>query len=121
MSSVQNKVMPQNAQHVEEIPTVQTKAKMNMGLSRGASNFGVESMFESSSRGQPFADQDAPPTMSIHESLNDPNFGMSERTFQRVVLGHPCPNPDWLTDVKDTERARQPQSPQLLPHTNVST
>jgi len=98
--------MPQSAQHVEEIPTVQTKAKMNMGLSRGASNFGVESMFESSSRGQPFADQDAPPTMSIHDSFNDPNFGMSERTFQRSMLGgHNRLN-------SSTSRTPQPESSQ---------
>lgn len=41
---------PQNAQHTDEIPTVQTKAKMNLVLSRGgASLFGADSMFESSS------------------------------------------------------------------------
>ena len=41
---------PQNAQHADEIPTVQTKAKMNLALSRGgAPHFGADSMFESAS------------------------------------------------------------------------
>ena len=41
---------PQNAQHADEIPTVQTKAKMNLALSRGGtSHFGADSMFESAS------------------------------------------------------------------------
>lgn len=41
---------PQNTQHTDEIPTVQTKAKMNLALSRGgASHFGADSMFESAS------------------------------------------------------------------------
>ena len=46
---------PQNAQHADEIPTVQTKAKMNLALSRGgAPHFGADSMFESASTSVPF-------------------------------------------------------------------
>lgn len=41
--------MSPSAQNTDEIPVVQTKAKINKGLSRGASHFGAESMFESSS------------------------------------------------------------------------
>jgi hypothetical protein len=41
--------LPQGSQRVDEVPTVQTKAKLNHGLSRGsASDFGMESMFEKS-------------------------------------------------------------------------
>ncbi|KAH7927878.1 hypothetical protein BV22DRAFT_1127052 [Leucogyrophana mollusca] len=85
MSVAQNNVVPQSTQHTDEIPTVQTKAKMNLGLTaRGASNFGVESMFESTtSQRQAFADQDAPPTNSIHDVFNQTPFGASEREPRR--------------------------------------
>ncbi|KAH7914619.1 hypothetical protein BJ138DRAFT_1056637 [Hygrophoropsis aurantiaca] len=85
MSAAQHNIVPQNIQHTDEIPTVPTKAKMNLGLSgRGASNFGVESMFESTtSQRQTFADQDAPPTTSIHDIFNQTPFGASERPEPR--------------------------------------
>jgi hypothetical protein len=41
--------LPQGKQRVDEAPVVQTKAKMNQILSRGAStDFGMDSMFQSS-------------------------------------------------------------------------
>lgn len=41
--------LPQGSQRVDEVPIVQTKAKLNKALSRGAaSDFGMESMFEKS-------------------------------------------------------------------------
>ncbi|OAX35454.1 hypothetical protein K503DRAFT_649126, partial [Rhizopogon vinicolor AM-OR11-026] len=57
------------AQNTDEIPVVQTKAKINKGLARGgASHFGAESMFESSStQRQAFTDMDAPPTSSVND------------------------------------------------------
>jgi len=95
---------PQNAQHTDEIPTVQTKAKLNLALSRGgASHFGADSMFESSSTSVPsfacvvivdpfvscrqrqaFADTDAPPTTSIKDVFRESPFGASERVPPRV-------------------------------------
>ncbi|KAF9245338.1 hypothetical protein BU15DRAFT_41266 [Melanogaster broomeanus] len=85
MSAQQHNVAPQSTQHTDEIPTVQTKAKLNLALSRGgASHFGTESMFESSStQRQPFADSDAPPTASINDVFRESPFGPSERVPQR--------------------------------------
>ena len=41
--------LPQGSQRVDEVPIVQTKAKLNNALSGGAaSDFGMESMFEKS-------------------------------------------------------------------------
>ncbi|KAG8220850.1 hypothetical protein J3R82DRAFT_2344 [Butyriboletus roseoflavus] len=82
MSAQQHNVhAPQNAQHTDEIPTVQTKAKMNLALSRGgASHFGADSMFESSStQRQAFADTEAPPTTSIKDVFRESPLGASER------------------------------------------
>ncbi|KAF8557728.1 hypothetical protein OG21DRAFT_1406343 [Imleria badia] len=87
MSAQQHNVhAPQNAQHTDEIPTVQTKAKMNLALSRGgASHFGADSLFESSStQRQAFADTDAPPTTSINDVFRESPFGASERVPPRA-------------------------------------
>ncbi|KAG9312880.1 hypothetical protein JVU11DRAFT_6313 [Chiua virens] len=87
MSAQQHNVhAPQNAQYTDEIPTVQTKAKMNLALSRGgASHFGADSMFESASaQRQAFADTDAPPTTSINDVFRESAFGASERAPQRA-------------------------------------
>ena len=95
---------PQNAQHADEIPTVQTKAKMNLALSRGgAPTLGPtpcsrvlrrpsrpfarvdRSAFLLSCRQrQAFADTDAPPTTSIHDVFRESPFGTSERAPPRV-------------------------------------
>ncbi|KAF9221443.1 hypothetical protein BS17DRAFT_785416 [Gyrodon lividus] len=85
MSAQQHNVTPQNIQHTDEIPTVQTKAKINLALSRGgASHFGAEAMFQSSStQRQAFADTDAPPTTSINDVFRESPFGASERVSQR--------------------------------------
>lgn len=88
MSAQQYNVMPQNTQHTDDIPTVQTKAKMNLALSRGgAPHFGTDSMFESSTgQRQPFADMDAPPTASIQDVFGDSTFGMSAPPQKRFSL-----------------------------------
>ncbi|KAI6112780.1 hypothetical protein F5141DRAFT_1109440 [Pisolithus sp. B1] len=88
MSAQQYNVMPQNTQHTDDIPTVQTKAKMNLALSRGgAPHFGTDSMFESSTgQRQPFADMDAPPTASIHDVFGDTTFGISAPPQKRFSL-----------------------------------
>lgn len=74
--------MSPSAQNTDEIPVVQTKAKINKGLSRGASHFGAESMFESSStQRQAFTDMDAPPTSSVNDIFREgSSFGESQRT-----------------------------------------
>lgn len=81
MSVAQHNVMSPSAQNTDEIPVVQTKAKINKGLSRGASHFGAESMFESSStQRQAFTDMDAPPTSSVNDIFREgSSFGESQR------------------------------------------
>lgn len=81
MSVAQHNVMSPSAQNTDEIPVVQTKAKINKGLSRGASHFGAESMFESSStQRQTFTDMDAPPTSSVNDIFREgSSFGESQR------------------------------------------
>lgn len=86
MSAQQHHVhAPQNVQHTDEIPTIQTKAKMNLALSRGgASHFGADSMFENSStQRQAFADTDAPPTTSINDVFRESPFGTVEKVSPR--------------------------------------
>ncbi|KAL4063187.1 hypothetical protein V8B97DRAFT_2006226 [Scleroderma yunnanense] len=94
MSAQQYNVMPQNTQHTDEIPTVQTKAKMNLALTRGnAPHFGSDSMFESSSgQRQAFTDMDAPPKASINDVFGDSNFGMSAAPQRPFSLALDSPN-----------------------------
>jgi len=66
MSSTQSNTINQGGQRVDDVPIVQTKAKMIQ--SRGsASDFGMESMFQKSRQRQALADEDAPPMMSIYD------------------------------------------------------
>ncbi|KIJ61977.1 hypothetical protein HYDPIDRAFT_115117 [Hydnomerulius pinastri MD-312] len=113
MSAQQQNVMPQNTQHTDEIPTVQTKAKMNLALSRGgASHFGAESMFESSStQRQAFTDMDAPPTNSINDVFRESPFGASERAPQRPFsLDSPSFQPPSRQSRTETAPATSPIS-----------
>ncbi|KAF8888105.1 hypothetical protein BD779DRAFT_1440313 [Infundibulicybe gibba] len=83
MSTSQNNNAPQGNQRVDEPPIVQTKAKMNHILSRGsASDFGMESMFESSRQRKNLADEDAPPTNSINDIPNDIHVNSNSNRFQ---------------------------------------
>jgi hypothetical protein len=93
MSSVQSNTLPQGGQRVDEVPTVQTKAKLNHGLSRGsASDFGMESMFEKSRQRQNLADEDAPPTNSVYDIPNETYADASPVRFQpRNSVAEPSP------------------------------
>ncbi|KAF9077903.1 hypothetical protein BDP27DRAFT_1310385 [Rhodocollybia butyracea] len=73
MSASQSNASPQGNQRVDELPVVQTKAKINQALLRGsADDFGMDSMFQSTSRQrQPLADEDAPPTQSVNDIPNE--------------------------------------------------
>ncbi|KJA23633.1 hypothetical protein HYPSUDRAFT_39829 [Hypholoma sublateritium FD-334 SS-4] len=83
MSTAQNNNAAQGKQRVDEAPVVQTKAKMNQILSRGAStDFGMDSMFQSSRQRQTLADEDAPPTSSINDIPNEINLEPSPARFQ---------------------------------------
>ncbi|KAJ3789759.1 hypothetical protein GGU10DRAFT_371779 [Lentinula aff. detonsa] len=73
MSSSQADTSPQGNQRVDELPVVQTKAKINHALLRGsADDFGMDSMFESKNRQrQPLTDEDAPPMQSVNDIPNE--------------------------------------------------
>ncbi|KAF6760712.1 hypothetical protein DFP72DRAFT_1003355 [Ephemerocybe angulata] len=82
MSATQSTNSPQGNQRTDEAPIVPTKAKLNQVLTRGpASDFGMESMFESTSRQrQTLADEDAPPMSSVNDI---PNEVLQESTSTR--------------------------------------
>ena len=48
LTSFSLKTVPQGSQRVDEVPVVKTKAKMNQILSRSTTEFGMDSMFQSS-------------------------------------------------------------------------
>ncbi|KZV64408.1 hypothetical protein PENSPDRAFT_677730 [Peniophora sp. CONT] len=61
---------PSTSPRFEELPVVQTKAKMNSSLTRAPTvEFGKDPMFESSRRMQAL-DEDAPPTASVNDIVN---------------------------------------------------
>ncbi|PFH45556.1 hypothetical protein AMATHDRAFT_71563 [Amanita thiersii Skay4041] len=70
MSASQHSNPQQGSPRMDDAPIVQTKAKMNQGLVR-PSEFGIDSMFESSRKRQTFADEDAPPTSSVNDIPNE--------------------------------------------------
>jgi hypothetical protein len=112
MSVAQHNVMSPSAQNTDEIPVVQTKAKINKGLSRGASHFGAESMFESSStQRQTFTDMDAPPTSSVNDIFRE---GSSFGESQRAVL--PPSRPFSLSNSSSTLNTSQSKT-----HTQSAT
>lgn len=103
--------MSPSAQNTDEIPVVQTKAKINKGLSRGASHFGAESMFESSStQRQTFTDMDAPPTSSVNDIFRESSFGES----QRAVL--PPSRPFSLSNFSSTLNSSQTHTQSTTPN-----
>ncbi|KAJ3576557.1 hypothetical protein NP233_g351 [Leucocoprinus birnbaumii] len=72
MSTSQNNNTPQSSQRVDDLPIVQTKVKLNNVLTRGsASEFGMESMFQSTRQRQTFTDEDAPPRSSVNDIPNE--------------------------------------------------
>lgn len=83
MSTSQNNNVPSGNQRVDEVPIVQTKAKMNQILSRGSTtDFGMDSMFRSSRQRQTLADEDAPPTSSINDIPTEINLDSGPSRFQ---------------------------------------
>ncbi|EPT01041.1 hypothetical protein FOMPIDRAFT_1161968 [Fomitopsis schrenkii] len=73
MSVAESNTMQQGSQRHDETPIVPTKAKLSHSLMGGsASDFGMDSMFESSRHRhrQPLADEDAPPTTSVNDIVN---------------------------------------------------
>ncbi|KAE9406204.1 hypothetical protein BT96DRAFT_954930 [Gymnopus androsaceus JB14] len=68
MSASQANASPQGNQRVDELPVVQTKAKINQALLRGSTDdFGMDSIRQR----QPLADEDAPPMQSVNDIPNE--------------------------------------------------
>ncbi|TFY83304.1 hypothetical protein EWM64_g712 [Hericium alpestre] len=82
MSMSQNNHSPQASQRLDELPVVQTKAKLNQSLMRAStSEFGKDPMFESSRQRQTL-DEDAPPLTSVNDIVNA-TYTESPSTFLR--------------------------------------
>jgi len=83
MSTSQSNNVPPGNQRVDEVPVVQTKAKMNKILSRDSTtDFGMDSMFQSSRQRRTLADEDAPPTSSINDIPTEINLDSGLNRFQ---------------------------------------
>ncbi|KAJ7181122.1 hypothetical protein C8R46DRAFT_1211395 [Mycena filopes] len=83
MSASQSNNSPTGAQRVDEAPVVQTKAKMNNAFSRGpTSDFGMDSMFQSSRQRQTIPDEDAPPMNSVNDIPTEMYADTSSSHFQ---------------------------------------
>ncbi|KAF8479683.1 hypothetical protein DFH94DRAFT_745151 [Russula ochroleuca] len=69
MSMSQNNASPPTHQRFDDMPLVQSKAKLNSTLSHApTSEFGKDPMFENSRQRQT-SDEDAPPTASVNDML----------------------------------------------------
>ncbi|KAK7679475.1 hypothetical protein QCA50_017529 [Cerrena zonata] len=82
MSSQPNPSASQQHQRHDDVPIVQTKATLNNILSSAsASDFGMGSMFETSRerQRQTLADEDAPPTASVDDIINEVYIGTPSR------------------------------------------
>ncbi|RDB27669.1 hypothetical protein Hypma_003215 [Hypsizygus marmoreus] len=113
MSSQTNNA-PQGSQRVDEVPVVPTKAKMNQILSRGSSSdFGMDSMFESSRQRQKLTDEDAPPINSVFDIPNEfSSDSISPGRFQprnSTMEGSPFPRRQQRVAVPTTPQ--QPAQP----------
>ncbi|KAJ6564943.1 hypothetical protein DFH09DRAFT_1247519 [Mycena vulgaris] len=92
MSASQSNNSPTGAQRVDEAPVVQTKAKMDNAFSRGpASDFGMDSMFQSSRvlfplrQRQTMSDEDVPPMNSLNDIPTELHADSSPSHFQPRV------------------------------------
>ncbi|KAH9046527.1 hypothetical protein EDB84DRAFT_1466134 [Lactarius hengduanensis] len=97
MSMSQNNGSPSANQRLDDMPIVQTKAKLNSTLSRAPTReFGKDPMFESSRQRQT-PDEDAPPTASVNDILNttytdSPSYQRSASNFESSVSRTPQPS-----------------------------
>ncbi|PPQ97994.1 hypothetical protein CVT26_003056 [Gymnopilus dilepis] len=103
--------VPQGSQRVDEVPVVKTKAKMNQILSRSTTEFGMDSMFQSSRQRQTLADEDAPPTSSVFDLPDEISMEPSPARFQpRRTLSERAPfTPRHSTTAPPV--AQQPNQP----------
>ncbi|KIJ55295.1 hypothetical protein M422DRAFT_23905 [Sphaerobolus stellatus SS14] len=103
MSANQSTATPPGGQHFEEPPIIPTK--FNPSASRASpSEFGLESMFErttSRRQRQPTSDEDAPPTASVNDIMDEAHIN----PFHRKDAPH-------STSPTNTRRAVLPQQQQ---------
>ncbi|KAN0121152.1 hypothetical protein V8E52_003740 [Russula decolorans] len=100
MSMSQNNASPPTHQRFDDMPLVQTKAKLNSTLSRPpTSEFGKDPMFESSRQRQT-SDEDAPPIASVNDMLNVTYSG----------------SPSYLQRSNSNFDSSMTQAPQATPH-----
>ncbi|KAJ3895193.1 hypothetical protein GG344DRAFT_39208 [Lentinula edodes] len=106
MSASQANNLPQGNQRVDELPVVQTKAKINQALLRGsADDFGMDSMFEYKNRQrQPLTDEDAPPMQSVNDI---PNEAFSNHFQSKVIPNSSMSQPSMFSST----RTRTPPAP----------
>jgi len=96
----QNNASPQTHQRFDDMPLVQSKAKLNSTLSHApTSEFGKDPMFESP-RQRPTSDEDAPPTASVNDILGVSYTG----------------NPSYLQRSNSNFDSPMTQAPQATPH-----
>ncbi|KAJ7227880.1 hypothetical protein B0H12DRAFT_1148338 [Mycena haematopus] len=108
MSASQANNSPTGAQRVDEAPIVKTTAKMNNAFSRGpTSDFGMDSMFQSSRQRQTLADEDAPPMNSVNDIPTEMHPDSSSSHFQ--------PRGSALASSLARSRPRLPPTGQTLP------
>ncbi|KAF9485515.1 hypothetical protein BDN70DRAFT_823695 [Pholiota conissans] len=112
MSTTQNNNMAQGKQRVDETPVVQTKAKMNQILSRGTStDFGMDSMFQSSKQRQTLDDEDAPPTTSINDIPNEINIDSPARFAPRKTTTEKSPFTSSRRGIATSPPSNKPNQP----------
>ncbi|KAF8478265.1 hypothetical protein JB92DRAFT_3134125 [Gautieria morchelliformis] len=116
MSVSQNNVTPPGGQHIDDPPLIPTK--FNPSASRASpSEFGLESMFERPTvrrQRQPANDEDAPPTTSVNDIIDEPHTSPFQRRDSHSGSGSP---------LNQSTARRQPhtqQHPQVSLHQPVT-
>ncbi|KAI9440462.1 hypothetical protein H4582DRAFT_1812156 [Lactarius indigo] len=114
MSMSQHNGSPSTNQRLDDMPIVQTKAKLNSTLSRAPTReFGKDPMFESSRQRQT-PDEDAPPTASVNDILNTTYTDTLSQCFRSVVVtGNQLPV-QTSNFESSVSRTPQPSSHQTL-------
>lgn len=115
MSVTQSNVTPPGGQHIEDPPLIPTK--FNPSASRASpSEFGLESMFErpaSRRQRQPTNDEDAPPTASVNDIIDEPHVSPFQR--RDSYPGSPLSN----STARRQPHPQTPQQPQVSLHQPV--
>lgn len=118
MSVAQNDNQSQNNQRYDDAPIVPTKAKMHSILSgAAASDFGMSSMFESTRerQRQTFTDEDAPPTNSVNDIVNEVyTDSAASRRQQLAMIDSPA-----RASLFRPSQSQAPATPKMTPSTST--